>query len=104
AATAAAAAAAAQNSGGGNPAPANFTITQIACVPTSVEAWVRPTRDTSFVIYEEALEEERNRVTFTYDPRHRPVGGLVISLYDAGVECKDSKEQFTHLKRKPVEF
>jgi type II secretory pathway pseudopilin PulG len=77
---------------------------RVASVPTSIEMWIRPLSSTQCVLYEEGLEEERNRVTFSYDPRHQPVGGLVISIYDAGLECKDGKVSFQHLKRKPVEF
>ena len=77
---------------------------QVASVPTSIEMWIRPLSTSPCVLYEEGLEEERNRVTFAYDPRHQPTGGLVVTIYDAGLECKDSNVGFQHLKRKPVEF
>ncbi len=80
------------------------TPNQVASVPTSLEMWYRPLGSSNCVLYEEGLEDERNRVTFSYDPRHQPVGGMVISIYDAGLECKDANVSFQHLKRKPVEF
>ena len=83
---------------------ANQAVTQVASVPTSVQMWYRPLGNSPCVLYEEGLEDERNRVTFSYDPRHQPVGGMVISIYDAGLECKDANVSFNHLKRKPVEF
>ena len=80
------------------------TSTEVACLPTSVEAWVRPLDDHAFVVYDEGLEEHRNRVTFAYDPHHQPASGMVISICDAGLECSDAAAPFKHLQRKPVEF
>jgi len=74
----------------------------LASQPTAVELWYKPTRSGQCVFYDESLEEDRNRITFAYDPSKE---GLLVQVYDAGYECQDAnKKDWTHLKRKPVEF
>jgi hypothetical protein len=76
----------------------------LASAPTSVEMWVKLKGASQAVFYEQGLEEERNRVTFTYEPDK----GLVVRICDAGLECQEPRggkgAQFNHLKRKPVEY
>ncbi|MCY3020604.1 MAG: hypothetical protein NTW87_16420 [Planctomycetota bacterium] len=73
----------------------------LACQPTAVEMWYRPMGGGQCVFYDESLEEDRNRITFSYDPGR----GLVWQVFDAGLECQDSnKKDWNHLRRKPVEY
>ncbi|HYF51126.1 MAG TPA: hypothetical protein VEJ63_17055, partial [Planctomycetota bacterium] len=73
----------------------------VATQPGSVEMWVKSYDAQQMVFFEEGIDEERNRVTFSYEPGE----GLVVRLFDAGLECQDSAaKDFKHLKRKPVEF
>ncbi len=78
--------------------------TQTASQPTAVEMWYRPIHPGQCVFYDEGLEEERNRTTFSYEPSAQPKPGLVVKIYDAGMECMDvATNGWTHLKRPPVE-
>ena len=73
----------------------------VATQPASCELWYKPMGGGQCVFYDEGLEDERNRVTFSYESAN----GLVIRIYDAGLECQDSNQKdFKHLKRNPVEF
>jgi len=73
----------------------------VATQPGSVEMWIKPDSAQQMVFYEEGIDEERNRITFSYEA----ADGLVIRIYDAGLECQDSAAKgFKHLVRKPVEY
>ena len=77
------------------------TYKGLACVPTAVEMWYKPIRSGQCIFYDESLEEDRNRITFSYDPAR----GLVVQVFDAGYECQDARtNDWTHLRRKPVEI
>jgi len=72
--------------------------------PTAVEMWYRPIGGGQTVFYDEGLEEDRNRVTFSYEPGGRPKPGLYVRIYDAGMECQEVEtKDWNHLKRPPVE-
>lgn len=60
--------------------------------PTSIELWYRPQGGGQCTFYDEGTENERNRVTFSYDPGS---SGLSIKIWDAAA---------THRTRHPVEF
>jgi hypothetical protein len=77
---------------------------QPASQPTAVEMWYRPIGSGQCVFYDESLEEDRNRVTFSYEPNGQPKPGLVIRIYDAGMECQPGNSgNWKHLRRPPVE-
>jgi len=77
---------------------------QTASQPTAVELWYRPIRPSQCVFYDESLEEDRNRVTLSYEPSAQPKPGVVLKIYDAGLECQDAQTNgWNHLKRPPVE-
>jgi type II secretory pathway component PulK len=76
----------------------------LASAPTSVEMWVKLKGGGQTVFYEQGLDEDRNRVTFSYEPDK----GLVVRIFDAGLECQEFQggrgSTFSHLKRKPIEY
>lgn len=63
----------------------------VATPPSSVELWYRPKGNGQCVFYDEGTLEDRNRVTFSYEPDQ----GLTIRIWDSTQ---------TTSKRKPVEF
>ena len=89
------------NANNQNGTPPMSGVGGVACQPTSVELWYKPNGGGQCVFYEEGLADDRNRVTFSYDPSK----GLMLQIYDAGLECQQSSPpNFTHLKRDPVEY
>lgn len=77
---------------------------QTASQPTAVELWYRPIRPSQCTFYDESLEEDRNRLTVSYEPSAQPKPGVVLKIYDAGLESQDIQtNDWNHLKRPPVE-
>jgi hypothetical protein len=90
-----------QNRNNSNNNNQNNTVGGVATVPTAVEMWYKPLGGGQCVFYDESLEEDRNRVTFSYEPGK----GLVLQVCDAGFEMTAMKVNgWNHRQRKPVEY
>ncbi len=80
-----------QGPNGGNPRGAGFRGQ--ATPATSCELWFRPKGNGQCTFYDEGLQDDRNRVMFSYDPGE---GGLVIRVWDSTLP----NDKFKHV----VEF
>jgi len=72
----------------------------VATQPGVIEMWYKPIGGGQGVFYDESLEDDRNRLTFSYSPGK----GLIVEVCDAGYECQGTKTSFNHLQRNPVQY
>ena len=79
----------------------NNNTNGVATAPTAVEMWFKPKSVGQCVFYEQGIDEDRNRVTFSYEASK----GLMVTICDAGLEGTDvSSGDWQHLKRPPIQY
>lgn len=78
----------------------NSSIGSVATQPAAVDMWYKPLGGGQCVFYDEGLEEDRNRITFSYKPGE----GLKVEVCDAGYECQGTKTSFNHMQRNPLQY